>query len=321
MPSQEQWVHDQIITGADTLVGQIIGVPRGPKARNFFVDTVNGDDDDNGLRLDRPLASVEAAEDLCTANQHDAVVMVGMATADNLTASIAWDKSYTHLVGLTNDLPGLGQRARMVGTAAKDLTKLIELSGNGCVFRNLQFFQGGDAAGAVGNVLVSGSRNYLKNVFCAGGGHATPAALPGMYSLEVTGDENYFEDCTIGLDTIIRTDGYELIVAAARNKFRHCEVRSYCETSGRFMVKIDNTADMRDTTFEDCLFFNYTVNWASGSANVFDMPTAGNTHYVILRGRNQLVGVGLGWADVVTHIYSADAAPNAGFGISTQPTT
>ena len=50
------------------------------------------------------------------------------------------------------------------------------------------------------------------------------------------------------------------------------------------------------------------------------MPAAGATHYVILEDC-QLVGVGSGWADTVTHIYGAGAAPNAGFGVSVNPTT
>jgi hypothetical protein len=300
-----------------------LGIPLGMNSRLIFFDPTNGSDGNDGSEPSMAVKSIETAYALATDNNNDTILMIAGATASNPTAAIAWAKSYTHLVGLSAPLPGLGQRCRIVGTAALDLAQVITISGNGCVFMNLQFFNGSDANAAKGAVVVSGSRNYFKNVFFAGMGHATCAGHASAYSLTVSGAENYFEDCTIGLDTILRSAANsELIISAERNRFVHCELRSYCETAGKFLVKIDNsTADLRDTIFEDCLFFNYTVNWANGIDNAFDMPAAGNTHFVILKGDNVLVGVNSGWADTVTHVYSAAHAPNAGFGIATNPTT
>jgi hypothetical protein len=76
---------------------------------------------------------------------------------------------------------------------------------------------------------------------------------------------------------------------------------------------------MRDTIFWNCLFFNYTVNWATGITNAFQMAIT-NTAYVLLKNCT-LVGVGSGWADTVTRMYSDGPAPNAGFGIGLNPTT
>lgn len=298
------------------------GIPRGPKSKIYFVDPVNGSDSNMGTSFKAPLKTITAAEALTVGDQHDCVVMLAGDTADNPATAIAWDKDYTHLVGLSGDLPGMGQRCRIVGTAALDLAQLVTFSGVGCIVRNIQFFNGGDATGALGAVIVSGGRNYFKNCFFAGMGHATPAGQAAGFSLTVSGAENYFEDCTIGLDTIVRTStNAELIISNVRNRFRHCDIRKHSVTSGNFLVRIDNTLDLRDTIFDDCLFFCYTPNWASGSADVFDMPASGNTHYVILRGECQLVGVGLGWGDVVTHIYGAGPLPNVSMGVSTNPTT
>ena len=299
------------------------GIPRGPNSNIYLVDPANGSDSNQGDRWSQPLASVAAAYANCTTNQHDVVLFIGGQTADNPTSAITWAKNHTHLIGLTAPLPGMGQRCRIVNAAANDLAMLFTLSGAGCIVKNIQFFDGKDKDEDAACVLVSGSRNYLENVFVAGMGHATPAARAGSYSLKVSGAENALRDCTIGLDTILRAAANaELIVSGARNRFIHCDIRSYCETAGKFLVKIDNSGDdLRDIIFEDALFFNYTVNWANGIDNVFDMPAGGNTHYVILRGNCQVVGVNSGWADVVTHIYGAGPAPNAGFGISTNPTT
>lgn len=300
------------------------GIPRGPKSKVYFVDPVNGSALNTGTSWQSPLAGLEAAYALTVGDQHDVIVLLAGDTGNALTAAITWSKDHTHLIGLSGDLPGMGQRCRITGSAASDLTVLMTVSGSGCIFKNLQFFQGGDAATALGCVLVSGNRNYFQNVFFAGGGHATPAADAGMYSLTVSGSENYFETCTIGLDTVVRAAANsELIISGVRNEFHACRVISSSVTSGKFLVKLDNTAgDLRYTYFSgECLFYNHSESWASGAANVVDMPTAGSTHYLILGPMCFLVGVGLGWADTVTHVYSAGAAPNAGFGIATNPTT
>ena len=150
-----------------------------------------------------------------------------------------------------------------------------------------------------------------------------PFSRAGSYSLKVTGSENFFEDCTIGLDTVARTAANsELIVTGSRNHFRRCTFLSNSTTAGKFLVKIDNSGgDMRWTVFEDCLFINYTTNWATGITDAFSMPAGGSTHYVILKGNCQFVGIGMGVADNLTHVYLAGAAPNAGAFVSTNPTT
>lgn len=308
------------------------GIPRGPYSNIYIVDTVNGSDTNPGTSFAAPLKSVAAAYAKCTDNQHDVVLMLGMATADNPTAAITWSKNYTHLIGMTSPLPGMGQRARIVNHADNDLAVLFTLSGSGCIVKNIQFYDGKNSAADGACVLVSGSRNYFKNVFVAGMADATalgPATRAGSYSLKVSGAENYFEDCTVGVDTVVRSAANsELVVAGARNRFRHCDIRSNSVTAGKFLVTIDNSGgDLRDTIFDDCLFFNYTENWAGGIDNAFHMPAAGNTHWVVLRGSNQIVGLNnaanatTGWADTVTRVYSAAPAPNAGFGISLAPTT
>lgn len=308
------------------------GIPVGPHSQVYLVDPANGSDSNPGTSVKAPLASVAAAYAKCTTNQNDCVVMIGGPTADNPTAAITWSKSYTHLIGLSGDLPGMGQRCRIVNHADNDLAVLFTLSGSGCIVKNIQFFDGKNSAADGACVLVSGSRNHFQNVFVAGMGDATalgPATRAGSYSLKVSGSENFFENCTIGVDTVARSAANsELIVAGERNYFKGCTVRSQSTTAGKFLVTVDNSAgDLRDTIFEDCLFFNYTANWAGGIDNAFDMPAAGNTHWVVLKGNNIIVGLvnaanaTTGWADVVTHMYGAGAAPNAGFGVGLNPTT
>ena len=312
---------------------QFGGVPVGSAAsvmmaggKWFFCDPTHGSDSADGLTPATAKATLLAAYNLTRDGYNDGVIFMGGATAYSPSAAFTWSNNYTHLIGATNGLMGMGQRARITNTAANDLSVLFTLSGAGCLVANIQFFDGKDSAADGACVLVSGSRNHLVNCFVAGMGDATasgPATRSGSYSLKVSGAENLFTNCTVGLDTIERTSAnHELIVSGVRNRFVGCDFRSNSTTAGKFLVQIDNSGgDLRDTRFDDCLFYNYSTNWATGITDAFDMPAGGSTHYVICDAKCRLVGIGLGWADTVTRLYGVGPAPNAGWGISVAPTT
>jgi hypothetical protein len=297
-------------------------IPFGPLSQIYLFDPVNGVAGNNGLSFEKPLKTLTAAAALQTSDQHDTACMLASDAQDEPAAIVVWNKDHTHLIGLSGDLPGMGQRCRVVGTAALDLVRLLTLSGSGCIFKNLKFSNEGDAATALGAVLVSGDRNYFKNVMFAGMAHATPAAEALGYSLTVSGEENYFEDCTIGLDTIVRgAANAELILSGKRNHFRRCIFQSNSVTAAKVLVRVDNSGgDLRYNIFEDCLFWNYTENWATGIDNVFDMPAAGATHTIIMWGKNEFHGQISGWADTLTHIKGGAPATGAGFGVAVSPT-
>ena len=298
------------------------GIPRGPYSNVYVVDTVNGSDSNNGTSVQWPLASVEAAYALCTDAQHDVVLMIAGATANNLTATIAWSKNYTHLVGWSPDMPGMGQRCRIVGTTAVDPVALITFSGQGCIVKNIKFSNEKDADVDSGAVVVSGNRCYFKNCTFEGMQNTTVAARAGSYSLKVTGSENYFEDCNIGYDSITRGAGEppELLLATGCSKavFNHCRILTRSETITASPVSITAT-NLGYVEFDNCIFVNTSTNWAVSLTDCFSI-TATGTHYVALRGNNQLVGI-TGWADTATRIYQNQAAPDGTGGTNVAPTT
>ena len=102
-----------------------MGIPRGPDSHAYLLDTENGLDTNSGKNWEKPLLTLAAAEAKCVANQHDTVLFLARATADNPAAAIGWDKDYTHLIGVGSDLPGLGQRCRVVAAAATTLATCI----------------------------------------------------------------------------------------------------------------------------------------------------------------------------------------------------
>jgi hypothetical protein len=235
------------------------GLPFSQKSQYFFVDPARGSSTGRGTMED-PCNSIETAEALCTANQHDTVVYISGATADNLTAALTWDKSYTHLIGICAPT-GVGQRSRIFQTSTlTGASPLITVSGSGCIFKNLYIFQGVNDNTSLINVSVTGERNYFENVHFAGGGHASHAINNGM-SLKIdAGAENRFVGCTIGVDTIGGATGFVGLAfdgGARRNVFERCTVRmEAAHIDAAFIEVIDATAIDHDNLFVDCIFTN-----------------------------------------------------------------
>ena len=291
----------------------------------YYCDPTNGTSGGDGKTPGTANSNLLTVYNLCRDGKNDGVFFIGGSTAYEPAAAFTWSKSYTHLVGLSNGLPGLGSRCRIVNNATTALATLFTISGSGCLFANLKFADEKDKAEVGQNVLVSGSRNHFVNIEFAGMIDATagsPFAVADSYSLKVSGSENAFERCTIGVDTTARTAAnHELWISGARNNFYSCDIRCNSTTAGKFLVKIDNSVDdMRETIFDNCIFICYTTNWAAGINNAFSTPAGGNTFWVFLKNC-QLFGTSVTWADNVTHVLSGDAAPNAGAGVAVAITT
>lgn len=293
----------------------------------YYVHPINptANDNNDGTDPNFPLVTILAAYNKCTSGQNDVVAVIGQATQYGQAATLTWAKNYTHLVGISPDLHGLGQRVRIVGLNTADITPVLQVNADGCLFQNVQIYNGHDAVAASGAVVVAGSRNKFENVFIAGMAAAGPAAQAASYSLFVSGAENEFERCTVGLNTIIRTAANaELVLSGAscyRNKFTKCEFLSWSVTAGKFMVSFSATSVPWTTTFEDCLFsnLNMTAGGAGGAAitDCFNDASAA-FHAVNLTGRTTIVGC-TGVADVLTHIWSSEGAPVNTYGLALNP--
>ncbi|MFA5322351.1 MAG: hypothetical protein WC373_06715 [Smithella sp.] len=304
-----------------------LGTRTVPMGNVYYVHSENpvANDDSMGTDPNFPMFTILAAYNRCVAGQNDVVAVVGQASQYPILATINWQKSYTHLVGISPDLHGVGQRARLVGLNTADITPVITLSANGCLFSNIQIYNGHDLAAASGALLVSGNRNKLENVFVAGMCADNPAAQAAAYSLTVTGSENEFERCSVGIQTILRTAANaELVLSGAncyRNKFTKCEFLSWSVTAGKVLVRFSADSVPWATVFEDCYFGN--LNMAAGGAagakvnNAFSDLSAA-FHQVVMRGKTIAVGC-TGIADTLTNIWSAEPVPATGFGVAVNP--
>jgi hypothetical protein len=299
-------------------VPAMAGIPFGPKSKYYFVDPSSSEASDSnaGTSLQSPLASLEAAEDKCVADQHDTVFFIASDTADNPTASITWDKDFTHLIGIGSYLPGLGQRCRVVLEAAIAATPVITFSGNGCIVKNMQFNQEKATGAASGVAIVTGQRCLFENVF-----FMTPVSqTAASYSLKVSGGENHFINCTIGQQTRLRTAAtralwlYKGDGDNQRNYFEHCRFLSWSSVTTHVLAYTDVDIDNEGFSvfFDKCSFLNYYGSGeAGGKLAVAIDDNCAVFHQIYMMGQENCIAGCTAVADPLTYVMKAEASGTA----------
>lgn len=294
------------------------------QGKYLFVKPYSGSDGADGLSPQYALKTLTQAQLMATANQNDVVVLfaesnTGASTTDYQTAVLPWAKDGVHLIGV-NAGPFIGQRSRVAwkSTASTALaTPLFTLSANNCLIAGVEFFQGlASATSQLGCMNVTGMRNKVFNCQISGMGHADNV-IAGAYSLHLNAaEENTFEKCYIGLDTIARatdtTSEIRLSSAATRNYFLKCTVASQIghATFSPFVYFNGATAIDRWLKFEDCDFINFAVNYGFTQSVAFKhsaTPTQGIT-WVRNSG-----AMATNWAAAGNKVYLVNSAINTAY--------
>jgi len=203
----------------------------------YYCDPVNGLDTNDGQTPNAvplsgghgPVQTLQAGYNLLRNSYNDVLVLIGNGTSSGsarLSATFTWAKNAAHLVGVCAP-SAISQRARIAPTlAVAAFASFFVVSGNGCLFQNLSWFQGFNAGVAASICLtISGTRNAFLNCDIEGMGDATSATSSTSRCVLITADENYFNHCNIGLDTVERTGAnasVEIQNGAARTIFENC---------------------------------------------------------------------------------------------------
>lgn len=284
--------------------GQVIygsGVPT--QGNVWFVAPGTGSDVNNGQTAATPFATLEKALDSATANQNDIVYLLAQsntasATTNYFDAAFDWNKDLVHLIGVGAN-PLIGQRARLAQlSTVLTIEDMFTVSADACVIANLGIFQGVDGSTATSPraMVVSGQRNHIINCQISGNGStAGDMDTAGARSLAVTGAENTFTNCYIGLDTVIRaTQTAEITIGnIARTTFDKCFINTY--TSLSTFKAVTYTAPDRFVLFKDGLI-NATLNITSAVAPTGALAAATSVNGQIILSNNPVVG----FADVAT---------------------
>lgn len=267
----------------------------------LFVCADTGSDANTGLTPQSPLKNLDTAYNMTAGSRNEIIYVIGGSAAvtySSLVASggsgLVWSKSFTHCIGLDSG-PIIGQRARITnGVSTNLLTPLLSLTGSGCLFQNLEFFNGGaHATSAAVCIAITGSRNSFINCQISGGGDALNGADASCRSLTITGTggENFFKHCYIGLDTISRAAASSEIALATgtvRNVFEDCVISTYGTGSNLFMTVAASGID-RFLLFRNCQFMNASV-LSGGTALTNAFSISGTAGGVVLLTTCLIVG-------------------------------
>lgn len=279
------------------------GMPVGGMMTNgkaWFVKpgtSAGGTDGNTGNRVNRPLATLSKAQSSATADRNDVVYLISSSntaanTSDYQSSALAWAKDGVHLIGI-NSGNAVAQRSRIAQlSTATDVDDLFTVSADNCRIENIHVFHGVDDATSKGAVLVSGQRNYFRNCHFAGIGHATMDTADN-YSLKVTGSENVFEHCVIGLDTISRaTATYEMQLSggATRNLFRKCIIETMAGAAGFSFLKVPADGIDRWAIFDDCIFVNAIQSTATTMTEALNVAAGTSPNGLVLLKNCTLIG-------------------------------
>lgn len=263
----------------------IYGFPFPTQGNIFFVKPRTGLDGNQGTTPQTAFQTLAHALSKCTANQNDIVFFYAESntaanTTDYQSTALDWNKDLVHLIGV-NAGPQIGQRSRIAQlSTVKTIENLFTVSANDCIIANIEVYQGvaSSTATAPVAVTISGQRNHIVNCQFSGNGDTGGSTdTAGARSLVLSGSENVFEKCYIGLDTVIRTTQTAevgLTGSPTRNIFKDCIVNTYTSTTAFLPVTVAATMD-RFTLFENCKFLcAKNITSAQAPAAVFGGSTA-----------------------------------------------
>lgn len=283
----------------------VLGGDMVTQGTRWYVKPSSGNNSNDGRSPSTAFKTLAKALSAATADQNDIVYMfsesnTASSTTDYQSAALNWNKDGVHLIGIGSG-PMLGQRSRIAQlSTVKTVEDLFTISANNCIISNIEIFQGVASSTATSPraMVVSGQRNRIVNCQISGMGD-TSLDTTGARSLSVTGSENIFEHCYIGLDTIIRaTNVVEVGVTgtaealATRNRFENCHFNTYTSSTTGKLLAVSYVD--RFLVLKDCIFSS-VQNVTSAAIPTGAISTAN------MNGKVWMLGGGVfGPADVTT---------------------
>ncbi len=256
-----QWI--MTVTGLGPGIGDVLYISPAASSSSKFTTQLT----DNNISDGNIYATLATAEAAIDSYRND--IMLVMPGAYVTTATLAWDKPHTHMLGLGG--PNIGGDYSEFGSvfysATSDQANIINVTGQNCMFTNVTFNHVGSGATAYCAVLLDGYGCTFKGCQIAGQMGATAAATRVCASLyiDTAGMYPLFEDCQIGQDVWSERSGANGGVIRFNDTgrpnggtFRRCRITSRADTQTVAMVDIPvNTSAGRGWLWDDCTFMNY----------------------------------------------------------------
>jgi hypothetical protein len=262
----------------------------GPDSKVFFLDAANGSDSLDGTTPANAFKTASVAYAALTANKHDVLYIIGGNTSVSLgTTGLAWQKSYTHVIGV-GGVKNYSNRARFtIGSTAVDVADMFKLAANNCTFDNIEFQFGVADSGCLSAVTISGGqRNVFSNCNLQGVGNATMSATGAADLTLINAQENEFWNCTIGNNQAVRdADATNVLfkTGSSMNNFERCNfiggLASGATAYSMFTVS-GNDGIAGTNWHRDCLYHCISTSKSVTVASLWSIPANMQTAYVYL---------------------------------------
>ena len=312
-----------VTQGAKWLPSDLAGIIGQPHVGNiYYVDANSGSDSAGGKSWEDAFITLAAAEDVCTTNNYDVVIVAPAGTSATAeTGTITWDKNHITVVGGTAPTM-IGQRARIsFDTDATD--PCFSITGHGNRFMNMKW----STAQASNDVLISmtGDRNYFSNVHMAGICHTTTGDDATARNLVLTGShENTFDGCIIGEDTAARSaaNANLELAGASKNTFNDCMFLMNADSNTALhVVSTGTTGASGWNRFNNTVWYAKWTNAADKIVAVFNISAQTQTCDIIMSGSQLAIGADDWEATASGHLWfeqKMDTNPGtyAGIGIN-----
>jgi hypothetical protein len=286
---------------------------------------------DMGVGYGDMFTSLAAGYAALTEDRND--VLLAFPGTYTSTASLAWDKSQTHLIGVG----GPNQRycpttptegAIMLNCSTANVASIIDVTGHHVQIQGIQTQNTANDADNVCDIKVRGKNLFLKHCHLRGGNGAAQLAADAGIPLYVDGSSASYsangllaEDCifgTSGNDKRTAGPGAVMFKGSASScfnpVFRRCTFEMRCETSGSAnpqLIDVEQAAVDRMLLFDNCVFYAFWENLA-GKMDYAIVDGCTTTHMIVLR-QSTMAGIDF-WCNVATYCFTdiAEATDQGG---------
>ena len=263
-----------------------------------------------------------------TAGKNDVVVLLADGTTAGsvrLSANFTWAKTAAHMMGVSSGV-NISNRSRIAPTSGVTaFANFFTVSGSGCRFSNLQWFHG-FTTGTTSQICltVTGTRNHFVGCHIAGMGDTESAHNAGSRCVLITAaDENQFDDCVIGVDTIARdvaNASVQFKSGTARTVFRNCLFPMLATASTPLVGIVASAADSdRFQLFDRCTVINAIKSTGTAIDGAFTLA-ASMGGMIVVRDLTTVGVTSLG-SDATSRgqIYAFGPANNTSTSIAANP--
>lgn len=289
----------------------------------FFVDSVNGNDGNDGKTLESAVKTLPVGYALLTANKNECLIVMAGATAYSLSAQLDMSKSYTHVIGVNSPVR-IGGRVRISQSAAIT-SGVIKVSGNGSIITGLHLQHGytSDNTSTIG-LNITGDRNFFQNCTFESPMNTTLGTgtinWAGVY-FTADAQENGFDRCTFGNWTVLNgaSTGANIEFAGdvAGTVIENSLLITYSSSTSHVFVEagVNTGGESAPVIFENCIF--QQLHNSATLTKAINPPTASGGRILL----SHCTGYGFtdwGTASGTDIIVTMPAANEAG-GIGTTP--